>query len=93
MLALKLRPPPRACLDTHPEVLAEALQEGVNLAVWQRKPGREEVKRLLVEPSQDIETIANHVGYTSASSLIRSFRQEIGMSPGKYREQKHTARN
>jgi len=53
----------------------------------------EEVKRLLVETSQDIETIANHVGYTSASSLIRSFRQEIGMSPGKYREQKHTARN
>ena len=36
MLALKLRPPPRACLGTNPEVLAEALRDGVNLAIWQR---------------------------------------------------------
>lgn len=37
MLALQLRPAPRACLGTSPAVLAEALRDGVNLAVWQRE--------------------------------------------------------
>ena len=50
MLALKQRQPPRACLGTHPEVLAEALQEGVNLAVWQRRlaPQVEDFVRILL---------------------------------------------
>ena len=56
MLALKLRPSPRACLGTHPEVLAEALQEGVNLAVWQRRlPAQvEDFVRILLAQSLEV---------------------------------------
>lgn len=65
MLALKLRPPPRACLGTKPEVLAEALQEGVNLAVWQRRlaPQVEDfVRILLAQPREVSESVQIEVG-------------------------------
>ena len=65
MLALKLRPSPRACLGTHPEVLAEALQEGVNLAVWQRRlPAQVEdfVRILLAQPLEVSESVQIEVG-------------------------------
>lgn len=65
MLALKLRPPPRACLGSQPEVLAEALQEGVNLAVWQRRlaPQVEDFARvLLAQPLEVSESVQIEVG-------------------------------
>mgnify|MGYP003597649010 FL=1 len=65
MLALKLRPPPRACLGAEPEVLAEALQEGVNLAVWQRRlaPQVEDFARvLLAQPLEVSESVQIEVG-------------------------------
>ena len=65
MLALKLRPPPRACLGAEPEVLAEALQEGVNLAVWQRRlaPQVEDfVRILLAQPLEVAESVQIEVG-------------------------------
>ena len=65
MLVLQLRPPPRACLGTYPEVLAEALQEGVNLAVWQRRlPAQVEdfVRILLALPLEVAESVQIEVG-------------------------------
>lgn len=65
MLALKLRPLPRACLGAEPEVLVEALQESVNLAVWQRRlaPQVEDFVRILLAQSLEVsESVQIKVG-------------------------------
>lgn len=46
----------------------------------------EEVKRLLCTTQLDLNEIADQIGYNSACSLIREFKKETGITPGRYRE-------
>ncbi|MEO4049144.1 DUF1826 domain-containing protein [Pseudomonas sp. CAU 1711] len=65
MHALQLRPPPRQVLGEHHEVLAEALRDGINLAVWQRRlaPQVEDFTRLLLAQPQEVsEALQIEVG-------------------------------
>jgi hypothetical protein len=56
MHALQLRRPPRQVLSEHYEVLGEALRDGVNLAVWQRRlaPQVEDFTGLLLARPQEV---------------------------------------
>lgn len=56
MHPVELRPPPRQALSEHLEVLGEALRDGVNLAVWQRRlaPQLEDFVRLLLDQPQEV---------------------------------------
>lgn len=65
MHALQLRPPPRQVLSESHEVLGEALRDGVNLAVWQRRlaPQVEDFTRLLLAQPQEVaESVHIEVG-------------------------------
>jgi hypothetical protein len=60
MHALQLRPSPRQVLSADHQVLAEALRDGVNLAVWQRRlaPQVADFTRLLLaRPSEVSESV------------------------------------
>lgn len=46
-----------------------------------------EVKRLLRETDDSIQTIVQSVGYIDVSSFMRKFKQVEGVSPGQYRAQ------
>ena len=46
----------------------------------------EKAKLLLRNRSLDIETICAQCGYLEQSSVIRLFKAEVGVTPGKYRE-------
>jgi AraC-like DNA-binding protein len=47
-------------------------------------------KQLLTETSQKLEQIALQVGFSNRYSLIRAFRQKVGLSPSEYRQQFRT---
>ena len=44
-----------------------------------------EVKRLLRETDDSIQSIVQSVGYIDVSSFMRKFKQMEGMAPGQYR--------
>ncbi|MGG4036412.1 helix-turn-helix domain-containing protein [Paenibacillus cisolokensis] len=46
----------------------------------------ERAKAMLVETMSSIQEIACAVGFESSSHFIRTFRNKVGMTPGKYRE-------
>lgn len=45
-----------------------------------------EVKRLLRETDESVQSIVQAVGYIDISSFIRKFRKMEGLSPSQYRQ-------
>ncbi|MBN2163364.1 MAG: substrate-binding domain-containing protein [Pontiellaceae bacterium] len=85
--------------------VAEAMgvtQQGLQKAFsanYSRSPGQEiryqriqTVAHLLSSTRARLEDIASNCGYTSVDTLICNFRTEYGVTPGKYRKQKHSNR-
>lgn len=46
----------------------------------------EQAKLLLETTEQPLQTVCDECGYVDVSSFIRLFKSEVGMSPGKFRE-------
>ncbi|BFT72831.1 helix-turn-helix domain-containing protein [Paenibacillus sp. P36] len=46
----------------------------------------EEAKRMLVQTSDSVQSIAEHVGYLQVISFIRTFKKSEGITPGEYRK-------
>jgi transcriptional regulator GlxA family with amidase domain len=53
-----------------------------NLTQWRLQNAR----RLLAESHLSLERIARNVGYESAASFSRAFKNAIGAAPGSYRQ-------
>lgn len=53
---------------------------------YQRQARIERACLLLRQSDQPIDTIAEEVGYAETSFFSRTFKERIGMTPGKYRE-------
>ncbi|MGG1516008.1 helix-turn-helix domain-containing protein [Paenibacillus oryzisoli] len=51
----------------------------------------EEAKRLLVESSDSVQSIAERVGYLQVISFIRTFKKSEDMTPGEYRKLNQTS--
>ena len=46
----------------------------------------ERAKALIRETGIGLNELADHLGYSNASSFIRSFKKVVRMTPGRYRE-------
>ena len=64
------------------------LQTGETLLHYLNKVRIEEAKRLLTETEWNLQKIAKRVGYIDSHALIRSFKKQVGITPGKYRDMK-----
>ena len=49
-----------------------------------------EPKELMCDETLSISEISARVGYNSSNSFIRTFKRYESVTPGQYREQKHT---
>ncbi len=58
---------------------------GHSPAMGIRRARLHRVKRLLVETNLPLSAIAAQAGYNHTEVMIRSFRRELGMSPGQFR--------
>jgi len=64
------------------------LQTGETLLHYLSKVRVDEAKRLLTETEWNLQKIAKRVGYIDSHALIRSFKKQVGITPGKYRDMK-----
>lgn len=64
------------------------LQTGETLLHYLNKIRIDEAKRLLTETEWNLQKIAKRVGYIDSHALIRSFKKQVGITPGKYRDMK-----
>jgi AraC-like DNA-binding protein len=60
---------------------------GTSPAHWLTTARMEKAKTLLREPFLSLEECAKQCGFTSLSYFCRVFRQEVGITPSKYRKQ------
>lgn len=61
-------------------------QIGISLLEYLHNLRIEKSKELLKNTNKSINEIANELGYSSANSYIRKFRQKLNISPGEYRK-------
>src|SRR5699024_8304867 len=52
-----------------------------------------ETNRLLTDTKLTVQEISEHVGFLSASSFIRRFKERIGVTPNQYRKKQTDLRN
>ena len=60
-------------------------QTGMKFSDYLTRARMKEASRLLLRTSMQIQDIARRVGYTTANSFSRSFRQYCGMTPKEFR--------
>ena len=60
-------------------------ETGLTLAGWLRRC-RVGVAAKLVQQGRSLEWVAHHVGYQSVAGFIRAFTREVGVTPGRWRE-------
>lgn len=70
--------------------LSRFFKEQMHMTVMEYARGKriEYIKRLILESDLPMSEIAGKMGYSSASSFIRFFKSECGMTPMQYKEQK-----
>ena len=59
---------------------------GLPVHTWLRKRRMERAAELLHTPGLSLEGVAKAVGYSSVSQFAAAFRQQYGVTPGKYRK-------
>ena len=76
----------RACLSA--TTFKEAFRQlyGLPVHTWLRKRRMERAAELLHTPGLSLEGVAKAVGYSSVSQFAAAFRQQYGVTPGKYRK-------
>lgn len=65
-----------------------AEKTGVSFSAYIRGLRVEKARELLEKENYSITDVASRVGYNDTSQFIRIFKQETGMTPKKYREQR-----
>ena len=65
-------------------------EAGITLSAFIRNEKVEEAKRLLRYTDKSVSAIALYLGFSSQSHLSRIFKETTGMTPGEYREKKHS---
>lgn len=66
-------------------------EQGVGFLRFLREVRLAEARRLLRETDRTVESVANAVGYDDAHYFSRIFTREMGIPPGRYREQQRAA--
>ena len=76
----------RACLSA--TTFKEGFRQlyGLPVHTWLRKRRMERAAELLHTPGLSLEGVAKAVGYSSVSQFAAAFRQQYGVTPGKYRK-------
>ena len=76
----------RACLSA--TTFKEGFRQlyGLPVHTWLRKQRMERAAQLLHTPGLSLEGVAKAVGYSSVSQFAAAFRQQYGVTPGKYRK-------
>ena len=76
----------RACLSA--TTFKEGFRQlyGLPVHTWLRKRRMERAAQLLHTPGLSLEGVAKAVGYSSVSQFAAAFRQQYGVTPGKYRK-------
>lgn len=75
-------------VGTNEKRLTELFRAATGLPVftWLREERVQLACRLLAESEMDIQQIADHVGYGSASNFTTMFRERMGVTPRDYRQ-------
>lgn len=68
-------------------------EQGVGFLRFLREIRLAEARRLLRETDRTVEAVANAVGYDDVHYFSRVFAREMGVPPGRYREEHRAARN
>ena len=76
----------RACLSA--TTVKEGFRRlyGLPVHTWLRQRRMERAAELLHTPGLSLEGVAKAVGYSSVSQFAAAFRQQYGVTPGKYRK-------
>jgi two-component system, response regulator YesN len=61
-------------------------EKGVTITEYVNHLRIEKAKELLITTNNPLQEIVNDIGYVDVSSFVRKFKNEIGMTPGKYRK-------
>lgn len=78
-----------ALVGVSPEHLARAFSRdlGESPSAYLRRVRLERAMRLLADPRENVDRIAQRLGYASASHFARAFRAGTGCSPGRWRSE------
>lgn len=73
---------------TNERRLTELFRQATGMPVfaWLREERFQVASRLLVDTDMDIQKIADHVGYGSASNFTTMFRERLGVTPRDFRQ-------
>ncbi len=66
-----------------------AERKGIGFSAWLRQLRMDHARELLEGGSLSVTKVASLSGYNDTSQFIRLFKQETGMTPGKYRENRN----
>lgn len=61
-------------------------ETGFSVFAWLREERFREACRLLSDSDLDVQQVALHIGYGSASNFITWFRDRVGVTPGEFRQ-------
>ena len=77
-------------LEITPEYLSTLFNRemGINFSAFLKQFRLSHAKRMLKGTDQKVYEIANAVGYSDPKYFQRVFKEEIGVSPGEYRQMK-----
>ena len=75
-------------LEITPEYLSTLFNKevGINFSTFLKRFRISQAKRLLKGTDEKIYTIATQVGYNDPKYFNRVFKEEVGVSPGEYRQ-------
>ena len=76
----------RACLSATTFKEEFRRMYGLPVHTWLRQRRMERAAELLHTPGLSLEKVAQAVGYSSVSQFAAAFRQQYGVTPGKYRK-------
>lgn len=75
-------------LNYSPAYLSQVFrkEKGVSFTDYVTAKRIHTAKIMLIETDYSVNVIAQHLNFTNPQNFIRSFKREVGMTPGKYRE-------